>query len=59
MSSLHSPPKNAGAPTAIQVVITFRPAPGRLSLPDICCDITIVNGRCYFTGPMTIAVSSP
>ena len=43
----------------IQNVIAFRPAPGRLSLPDLCCDITVVNGRAYFTGPMTHATASP
>jgi len=43
----------------LQNVMAFRPAPGRLSLPDLCCDITIVNGRAYFTGPMTHATASP
>jgi hypothetical protein len=33
----------------------FRPRPGRLILPDVCCDVTIVGGRPFLTGPMTRA----
>jgi AraC-like DNA-binding protein len=33
----------------------FRPQPGRLILPDICCDVTCVGGRQFLTGPMTSA----
>jgi AraC-like DNA-binding protein len=33
----------------------FSPRPGRLILPDVCCDVTIVGGRPFLTGPMTRA----
>ena len=31
----------------------FRAQPGRLILPDVCCDVTCVGSRLFLTGPMT------
>ncbi len=39
----------------LQSVARFKPTPGRLVLPDVCCDVTVVDGRAFFTGPMTRA----
>jgi len=39
----------------LQSVARFKPTPGRLVLPDVCCDVTLVDGRAFFTGPMTHA----
>jgi AraC-like DNA-binding protein len=43
----------------IQGIATFRPTPGRLVLPDVCCDIAAVDGRLFLTGPLTHARPSP
>jgi AraC-like DNA-binding protein len=39
----------------LQSVGTFSFPAGRLVLPDVCCDVAVVNGRMYFTGAMTRA----
>ena len=36
----------------------FRPQPGRLILPDVCCDVTFAGDRTFLTGPMTRAKPS-
>lgn len=36
----------------------FRPEPGRVILPDVCCDVTCVGDRRFLTGPMTRAKPS-
>lgn len=45
--------------SVVQNVIVFRPRSERLTLPDLCCDIQVVNDALYFTGPMTRAAVSP
>jgi len=39
----------------LQSLGRFRPPPGRLVLPDVCCDVAFVGGRQFFDGPMTRA----
>jgi AraC-like DNA-binding protein len=39
----------------LQAVARYRPEPGRLVLPDVCCDVALVGGRLFFTGPLTHA----
>ena len=43
----------------LQGVGRFRPEPGRVILPDVCCGISCVGGRQFLTGPMTQAELSP
>lgn len=33
----------------------FRPRPGRVTMPDVCCDLIWVDGRVYLEGPQTRA----
>ena len=42
----------------LQSLGRFQPPPGRLVLPDVCCDVTFARGRQFFTGPMTHARAS-
>jgi AraC-like DNA-binding protein len=44
--------------TAFQAVLRFRPAPGRLVLPDVCCDIAYARGQQLLCGPVTRAHES-
>jgi AraC-like DNA-binding protein len=39
----------------LQSLGRYRPPPGRLVLPDVCCDVAIVGGRLFFSGPLTHA----
>lgn len=39
----------------LQAIGQYRFPPGRLILPDVCCDVAIVDGRQFFSGPMTRA----
>jgi len=36
----------------------FRPSPGRLIVPDVCCDLVWSGGRLKITGPLTHATKS-
>lgn len=36
----------------------YQPEPGRLVMPDVCCDLVWARGRVTFAGPMTRAVHS-
>lgn len=29
----------------------FAPPPGRVAFPDVCCDLLVIDGRCYLSGP--------
>ena len=37
----------------LQNLVTFRPTPGRLVLPDLCCDVAIVGTKAFVAGPLT------
>jgi hypothetical protein len=39
----------------LQSVGRFTFPAGRLILPDVCCDVSVVDGRAFFTGAMTRA----
>jgi AraC-like DNA-binding protein len=39
----------------LQSLGRYRPPPGRVVLPDVCCDIAIADGRLFFTGALTQA----
>lgn len=43
----------------LQSLGRYRPPPGRVVLPDVCCDVAIVGGRLLFSGALTHARPSP
>jgi AraC-like DNA-binding protein len=43
----------------LQSLGRYRPPPGRVVLPDVCCDVSIVRDRLIFSGPLTHAQPSP
>lgn len=42
-------------PSAL-TLLRYRPRDGRLTLPDVCCDLLWVNGRCSIVGPLRHAL---
>lgn len=36
----------------------FRPAPGRVTMPDVCCDLVWVRERLFLAGPQSRALAS-
>jgi len=42
----------------LQTIARFRPKPGRLVLPDVCCDVLCIDGRVLVSGPLTRAIPS-
>jgi AraC-like DNA-binding protein len=41
-----------GAPRAVMYA-RFRPAPGRITMPDVCCDLVWVRERLFIAGPQS------
>jgi AraC-like DNA-binding protein len=41
-----------------QTLCRFRPAPGRVVLPDVCCDVTFLGNQLNVSGPLTQAQRS-
>jgi AraC-like DNA-binding protein len=52
------PSRRVSADLTALSLAQFRPAPGRLVMPDVCCDLVWVRGCLTLTGPMTQAVES-
>jgi AraC-like DNA-binding protein len=45
-------------PASALTLLQYRPAQGRLTLPDVCCDLLWVDGRVHVAGPLTRAVEA-
>lgn len=41
-----------------QTLCRFRPPPGRMVLPDVCCDVTFLGSQVNLSGPLTRAQRS-
>ena len=48
----------APAPQSALTLLQYRPVAGRLTLPDVCCDLLWLDGRVYVLGPLTCAIDA-
>lgn len=53
--SVRAAPPGALAASALAC---YRPMPGRMVMPDVCCDLVWSRGKLLLTGPMTSAMRS-
>ena len=45
-------------PASALTLLRYQPVHGRLTLPDVCCDLLWVDGRVHVGGPLTRAVAA-